>query len=267
MKVGVFTPEEADRHHDTVLKAFANGIMETGDECFVEHVERYKPCDVAVVFGVRKRAVALSRYRGDIIDLHKKLNKPVVVIDSGYVKRDRYYMVGLNGLNGRADFKNHSCPSDRWASLGVPLAPWREDGGHILVCGQLPWDAAVEHVNFQAWANETIERLKATTDKEIRFRQHPKMAAVPMRELAEDLANAHAVVTFNSNSGVDAAIAGVPVFAADEGSMAWPVANKSFSWIDAPIRPEREQWAHNLAYAQWTVDEMKEGKPWRHLMH
>lgn len=266
MNVGVFIPD-GDKLHASVLNSFYAGLLASGVDAFREPVDRYRPCDVAVVFGVRKKAVALSRHRGTIIDLHKKLDKPVVVIDSGYVKRDQYFMVGLNGLNGRADFKNTACPSDRWESLGVELRPWREDGGHVLVCGQIPWDASVQDSNHQAWINETINRLKAVTTKEVKFRPHPKFAPVPLPPLADELAGAHAVVTYSSNSAVDAALAGIPVFAADQGSMAWPIANKSFAWIDAPVKPRREQWAYNLAYTQWTREEMQEGKPWRHLFH
>lgn len=266
MKVGVFTPFDQDELHHGVLSAFAEGVEESGDDCFIEGVEVYKPCDVAVVFGVRKKAVPISRHRGDIIDLHAKLDKPVIVIDSGYVKRDKYFMVGLNGLNGRANFKNDYSPRDRWEKLGVTLAPWK-DGAHILVCGQIPWDASVQDHNHEYWCSETVAWLKAATKRPVRFRPHPKISHQKLPPLEDELKSAHAVVTFSSNSGVDAALAGVPVFAADVGSMAWPVANKSIRLIDEPVRPPREQWAANLAYTQWTTDEMKEGKPWRHLMH
>lgn len=265
MKVGVFIPDN-DKHHASVLHSFYAGLMEDGVDAFREPVDRYKVCDVAVVFGIGKKAVPASRHRGSIIELHHKLQKPVIVIDSGYMKRDQYFMVGLNGLNGRADFKNTACPSDRWDSLGIALQPWRGDGGHVLVCGQIPWDASVQNSNHQLWVMETLDRLKAVTTKEIRYRPHPKFTQMPLPPLADELAGAHAVVTYSSNSAVDAALAGVPVFAADHGSMAWPIANKSFAWIDAPIKPDRNQWANNLAYTQWTREEMQEGKPWRHLM-
>lgn len=277
MKVGVFTPESADRHHHKTLLAFADGIRETGEECEVHPVDRYQKCDVAVVFGVRKRAVAMSKHRGDIIDLHQKCGRPVVVIDSGYVKRDQYFSVGLNGLNGRADFKNDKSPTDRLTELGADLAPWRADGGHVLVCGQIPWDASVQDTDHIEWCRQTVSRIRERTARKVIFRPHPKCAAqveygvnadaISCAPLAMDLEGAHCVVTFSSNTGVDAALAGIPVFADDFGSMAWPIANKSFAWIDAPIRPAREQWARNLAYTQWTLEEMKEGKPWRHLMH
>lgn len=266
MKVGVFT-SISDGHHNSVLTSFYAGLLASGVDAFREPVDRYRPCDVAVVFGVAKHAVPASRHRGSIIELHEKLSKPVIVIDSGYVKRDKYFMVGLNGLNGRADFKNQSCPSDRWESLGVELRPWREDGGYVLVCGQIPWDASVQDTNHQAWCHDTINRLGQTTTKEIKFRPHPKFAPVPLPPLDDELSGAHAVVTYSSNSAVDAALAGVPVFADDIGSMAWPIANKSFAWIDAPVKPDRQQWANNLAYTQWTRQEMQEGTPWQHLMH
>lgn len=269
MKVGVFSPRTTgDPIHDETLTAFCAGVNESGDHAESHFVVEYVPCDVAVVFGIRKDAVPLSQFRGNIIDRHKAEGKPVIVIDSGYVKRDKYFAVGLNGLNGRADFKNANSPADRWQSLGVDLAPWREDGGLILLCGQIPWDASVQHTDHLAWCEGILKRLKEATTKETRYRPHPKLKGVVNQvPLAQEMESAHAVVTFSSNSGVDAAIAGVAVFAFDEGSMAWPVANKSLAWIDSPIKPPREQWAHNLAYTQWTIEEMKEGKPWRHLFH
>jgi hypothetical protein len=81
----------------------------------------------------------------------------------------------------------------------------------------------------------------------------------------EDLQGAHAVVTFNSNTGVDAVIAGVPIFTIDRGSMAWEVSDHDLSEIEKPNLYDREQWAHNLAYTQWTMAEMAGGWAWSHL--
>jgi hypothetical protein len=86
-----------------------------------------------------------------------------------------------------------------------------------------------------------------------------------MRPLTEDLKDAHCVVTWNSNSAVEAAILGKPVFAFDEGSMAWEIANKTLLDVDTPNYPDRKQWAHNLAYSQWTLSEIGNGEAWRHL--
>lgn len=265
MRVGIFTPGERDPHHDKVLTAFAEGVRNTGDECFINPVEQFAPCDAAVVFGVRKKAVAYTSHRGDIFDAMQREKKPCVVIDSGYLHRDRYFMVGLNGLNGRAKFNNFSSPMDRWEKLGIELKPYQEGGDHILVCGQIPWDASVQAHDHERWISHTLEHLGRITKRPVRFRPHPKISPTPMPPLEHDMERAFAVVTFSSNSAVDAAIAGLPVFAFDPGSMAWAIANRDWSYIDAPLKPPREPWAARLAYTQWTLEEMKEGEPWRHL--
>ena len=72
---------------------------------------------------------------------------------------------------------------------------------------------------------------------------------------------------FRSNSGVEALLEGIPVFAFDDGSMAWSVCNRSLTDIESPSLPDRTQWLNDLSYAQWTLGEMKEGLAWRHLFH
>ena len=84
----------------------------------------YEPADVAVMFGTYKKAIPLSFPRGRIFQEQKVRGARTVIIDSGYVKRgdgpDDYYSVGIDGLNGRADFKNKNSPDDRWTKLDVP---------------------------------------------------------------------------------------------------------------------------------------------------
>jgi hypothetical protein len=147
-------------------------------------------------------------------------------------------------------------------------------GEKVILCGQVPWDASVDMHDHKAWLVETASQLKVITKRPIVFRPHPlAIQALPpikgieysTKPLSEDLKDAHCVITFNSNSGVEAAIDGKAVFAFDEGSMIWDICNKSLYDIDNPAYPERKQWARDLAYTQWTMGEMKEGKAWRHL--
>ncbi len=60
------------------------------------------------------------------------------------------------------------------------------------------------------------------------------------------LAGARAVITFNSNTGVEAVLAGKPTVAIDEGSMAWPVTAHEI--IDYPKEPNRLTWAGHPRY-------------------
>jgi hypothetical protein len=176
-------------------------------------------------------------------------------------------------LNGRADFKNAKSPPERWAKLGVQMRPY-STGNKIILCGQVPWDASVDGTNHEVWLRTTARRLRELTPKPIVFRPHPLADLPPLPNceyshapLADDLKDAYAVVTFNSNSAVEAAIYGKAVFAADEGSMVWPIANRELSAINDPGYPDRKQWAADLAYTQWTIPEFNEGIAWRHLMH
>ena len=185
----------------------------------VTDLDNYESSDLAVVFGTYKRHVPISYRRGHAV--HQQLNKGLnaVILETGYINRgsgkDNHYAAGLNGLNGRAKFNNADSPADRFAKLKVDIKPWRTKGSHILICGQVPWDASVDHLNFIQWANETTGYLQAVSDRPIVYRPHP-LAFTPTPEgcrvstnktLAEDLEDCWAVVTCNSNSAVEAAIA------------------------------------------------------------
>lgn len=259
--------------HDRVLKAFYKGCPLERELIRGFH---YVPSDVAVVFGVYKSRVKASHARGNVIQQQRQNNLDVIVLETGYVNRgdgeNHHYAAGWNGLNGRADFRNDKSPPERWNKLGVQLRPY-SPGKNIVLCGQVPWDASVDNVKIEKWLKETAEAIKAVTDRPIVFRPHPlaQVDSLPGCEyhygspLEDDLKDAHAVVTFNSNSAVEAAIYGKPVFAADEGSMAWKIANKDWTALVDPVYFDRKQWAAELAYTQWTPDEFREGLAWHHL--
>ena len=269
--VNVYLPQ--DTVHERALLAFYEG-------CPVEKklraVNSYTPSDVAVVFGIYKSKVPQSFARGKIIAEQKARGLTTVVLETGYLNRgdgeDHHYAAGLNGLNGRADFRNEGMPPDRFQRLNIEIKPWKVPGEYIILCGQVPWDASVDHIDFSAWLVQARDAIQRWSDHPIVFRPHPKVTLPPLigclystAPLNADLQNAHACVTFNSNSAVEAVLEGVPVFAFDQGSMALEVANRRFEDIVEPQRPSRFEWASDLAYAQWTLDEMREGLAWKHL--
>lgn len=280
MKVHVYL--SGNPVHDRVLTAFYNGVpVHSGLTAQLLDVHKPIPCDVAVVFGIRKEKVPLSYARGEIIRRQTEAKRPVVILETGYVKRgdglEHYYAAGLNGLNGRANFRNVNMSKDRWAKLRVPLQSWLEAGGgsQVVVCGQVPWDASVQHHDHVGWIRQTIAALDKRTKRPIVFRPHPLArkvnyghlngCTVSVGPLEDDLKGAHAIVTFNSNTAVDAVMAGISAFALDHGSMAWPVTEHDLTMIELQFRPEREQWAADLAYTQWNLDEMSRGWTWAHL--
>lgn len=250
--------------HDRVIRSFFEGCPE--EKQLIRDFE-YQPSDVAVIFGVYKSKVPISWPRGKVFQSQRKNNKDVIVLETGYINRgdgnNHHYAAGFNGLNGRADFKNKNMPGDRFFSLGIEIKPWAK-GDHIVLCGQVPWDASVDHINMMEWLGDAYRLIRMRSSRTVVVRHHPCISK-PTKTFLDEISEAHAVVTFNSNSGVEALIAGKPVFAFDEGSMAWPVCNKSFDLIENPVKPDRAQWLNDLAYSQWTPDEMKEGLAWKHL--
>jgi len=259
-----------------VLDAFLTGCP---NAVVSRHVEDYRPSDVAVVFGVAKWAYKYSKHRAKIIKEQEEKGLKTVVLETGYVKRGagehNYYAAGFNGLNRAADFKNEGMPGDRWEQLGEALFPWTTDSlvrSDVILCGQVPWDANVQRIRFVDFLNESLREIRKYTDRNIIFRPHP-MCRLPridgtkysIKPLSFDLCRAYAFVVYNSNIAVDAIIAGIPVFAGNDNTMAWDVCNKDIRFLENPEYPERHQWAWDLAYSQWTPDEMRQGLTWRHL--
>jgi hypothetical protein len=110
----------------------------------------------------------------------------------------------------------------------------------------------------------TLAELKRHTDRPIvvRAKPQPGETAVPLERA---LAEAHALVTHSSNVAVEAAIAGTPVFVAPSSAAA-PVGLTDLSQIETPVRPDRGSWLAHLAYAQYSMDEVKSGQAWRMLL-
>lgn len=260
---------ESENH---VIKSLYDGCPES--KVLVENFEYY-PSDVAVIFGVYKKQIPVSFPRGRVMAKQEVRKLKTLVLETGYVNRgsgpDNHYAAGWDGLNGRADFNNKNVPDDR-AQLLPELKPWRESGESVVLCGQIPWDASVDHTNHLKWLIETAAVLQMITKRPIVFRPHPLYQMPNLTDcvystgpIEEVLKTAHCVVTFNSNSGVDAVVNGVPVFAFDVGSMVYPVANKLWTKLEDPSMPDRTEWYSKLAYCQWTPKEMSEGLAWKHL--
>lgn len=269
MRIGVFRGHSTDARVKATVEAFISGLRHLGADFFVD-VE-YRPCDVAVIWGISsKRAVEKTRYR----DVVRASQPNTIVIERGFVDREWHYSVGWGDTGGLGDYCCRGAPGDRWAKLGVELKPWRAEGETVLLCGQIPHDTSVQHVDYVAWLRSAAGELRKYTKRPVVYRKHPLLsydigpiegAVASSDSLDADLARAHVVVTFNSTVGVESVIAGIPTLSFDRRSMAYPVSAHRFADADAPARPERLAWAHELAYSQWHIDEIAVGAPWLHL--
>lgn len=253
MRVGIY----AGSGHP-VVAALREGFAATG--CTVAarasnyHRGEVEKFDLVVSYGMK----AGRRVR----DAYQAAGIPVVVVDWGYLARvnekgdyeGRHFQVGLGGLNAIPGF---SCSADRFDALGVEIVSRGGDPkGYVLVCGQVPGDAAhgMDAEAYVKWLREIVSQYPDAV-----YRPHPRGGIdLPGVEshtgsLEEALAGARLVVTWNSNVGHDALLAGVPVVA--HGSAAYA----ELTGETLPSFEARREYFHRLAYGQWTLAEMRSG--------
>lgn len=267
MKVVIFEPDYSEKQR-RILRALAAGIP----GAIVRPLAEYEPCDVAVIFGGIKYAYRRTWVKQTVLDRHH--GRRLLMVESAFLWRGEYYQVGWGGTAGHADFNTFAATSlDRAFALGLPVKSQRlRPDGPVVVIGQLPRDVQVQDTDHKAWCRDTVDYYRAQGLPVI-FRPHPKVDSrgeygvdprfFDSRSLAEVLEDARAVVTWNSTTGVESVLAGVPTIAMDRGSMAYDVAAHDLDTLDHV--PGRGVWLARLAYAQWTLDEMRAGLPWRHL--
>lgn len=191
----------------------------------------------------------------------------VLIAENGYLGVDRSdrrrYALARDGHNGSGFWYVGS--EARFPALDVKLQPWRwgDSAGHILVCPNRSFGRP-GYIMPPTWPEDVARRIRKFTQRTVRIRPHPGNN-LPKKPLAEDLENAHAVVIWSSSAGVEALMAGVPVFCEAPAWICKSAASKDLRSIDSPNLTEREPVLERLAWAQWHVDEIAAGLPFQVL--
>jgi hypothetical protein len=258
MKV-VIVANPGAQHQHSHAEAMAEGLKRHGIDTEIQRSPQRVAARVAVCWGWRM-GLQLQRAGRDVL-----------VMERGYLgDRFAWTSLGWNGLNGRAKFVT---PDDGGARFRqhFSLKPWRAAGDYVLIAGQVPGDMALAGRDLGPWYAGAAQAAARTYGLPVRFRPHPEAARLGRRTppvagatiangtLSEALAGASVLVTFSSNTAVDAVVAGVPAVTADQGSMAWAIAAHT---VGDRITPDREAWAARLAWCQWSLDEIRDGCAW-----
>lgn len=258
---------------DRVLRAFAAGIPGHVNATMGD-LRKPKKSKYAVIFGLVKKTYKPTHLKKAVIDLVGLKN--VIVLESAFLKRKKYWAAGFGGIHGGADFRAEGKPLDRWKLLDIEPKPWqRRIDGPMVVCGQLPRDTNVQHFDYISWCQETVEYYRSRRIPVV-FRPHPRINepnvyGIPESlfdtnpKLATTLQTARAVVLWNSTSGIDAMLQGVPVIAMGKDALSAPIASTDLD-PGKLVYPDRTPLLAKIGYAQWTLNEMLSGKTWKHLM-
>jgi hypothetical protein len=257
MKV-VIVANPGAQHQQRHAAAMAEGLKRHGIDATIQRSPLMAGARVAVCWGWRM---------GQQL---RRAGRDVLVMERGYLgDRFSWTSLGWNGLNGRAKFVTPDDGGERFRRH-FALKPWRTGGEYALIAGQVPGDMSLSGRDLAPWYAEAAQQARAY-GLPVRFRQHPEAerlghransvpgASAAAGSLADALAAAAVLITFNSNTSVDAVVAGVPTVTADQGAMAWRVSGHT---VGDRATPDREAWAARLAWCQWSMDEIRDGRAW-----
>lgn len=262
--------------------------------------ESWQPCDVAVIFGSWKPREKGSHITRSAVAANAKR---FVVIETPLLNRvtdspNQYWRVGVNGYLNR-DALWPSLPRDyageRLKHLGIKWQGWQNDpNGHVVVALQLPGDASLRGCDINDWAFQTIMALRQHTDRTIVVRNHPLCSSrafsdhetLALRLMqhgvtnirfsdgylvpwSQDLAGSYCTVAYTSGLAIDSVLAGIPTISCDPGNFAWGFSSRDASEIENVRRaPDAtiETWLRHLAGCQWSLEEMRSGLVWQHIL-
>lgn len=211
----------------------------------------------------------------------RNLNKPVVIIEVGNLKRGHTWRICVNHINGLGDFGNfQELDLNRPQKLGISLQPVKENRRQeILIASQhrasLQWEGMP---SMSQWVEDTVKKIRNHSDRKIVVRPHPRSPIsinVPgvTIEIPKQIPgsyddfdidyNYHCVINHNSGPAVQAVIYGTPVIC-DSTSLAGNLSGK-FEEIESIQLSDRTDWFLNLCHTEWTVPEIAQGIPLKRL--
>lgn len=199
----------------------------------------------------------------DIIRKCEWLQRDYYHIDHGYMRRgyyNGYFRVSKNGLQADwwSDDNGSRYPADRFRTLGILPVSWRRGGTSIVFAPIASAIADLRGINAGDWNRSVRDEIRGWTDRPVIVKE--KQSDIPIGEALKD---AWCLVTYSSNTAIDAILAGIPAIVLGP-SAAEPVS-WSFSDIECPRYPETGPWLNWLAYQQWTLEEMKRGECWAYV--
>ena len=180
--------------------------------------------------------------------------------------------------NGHAQTTLKDVPADRYEKyFKKEIKPWNKSGKDILFVP--PTFAIEDFFNIKDWITKTLETLHKYTDRYVDVREkpyNPMITKGPHGETIKvdrptdnkgpiDWSRYHAVVTFNSNTAIEALHNGVPVFCDSRASAATPISENNLEKIETPKYGDRMSLFSSLAYSCWNIEEMSNGTAWKML--
>jgi len=211
----------------------------------------------------------------DIIKLAESQNKNYYYIDTGYVGnfpssgnlsgKKIWHRIVKNGLQ-HSEIRD--VPSDRWEALlkqdsRLTWQGWKNYDKKILLVLPNPKATRFYDIDYDQWVFETIRSIKDFSDLPIETRIKGTRSE---RGHGYSIYNAfdsgvYATVAFNSIAALESVLYGIPAFVSVPCA-ATPLASTDLSLLSQPFKPDVEiiqKQCHNIAYGQFTIEEIISG--------
>lgn len=268
-----------ERHGDTVTKRLRKDFW----------TDDVSDADVIAFVGVKSRRMW---------NACAEKNKEALIIDKGYFGRGDYYRMSIGGFQPYYLDRIGALPDRMVNKLHVQIKPKRQmPGKFILFAGssnKYHMFHGLEEVNdYAVNICKYIQDVQAALIKQgfmqtplpVYYRPKPSWWANPdpgekrivpegtrlsgpAESFPQLLRDCHLLVTHGSNAAIEALAAGVPVFVMSEESPAYNMSEKQWHHINAPYFPddaELKQTLANLAWCQFSLDEIASGLAWANL--
>lgn len=277
MKLAFYAAEK--KKEKALVRSLAAGALLHGDE--VVEMEEF---DGVIPEGFE--AIACVGVKGrsrDVLNAAKSQGRGIVYIDKGYFRylssgERGHWRVSIGGYQPIDFVRDERCPRNRWKRLGIPLSGRRSSGAYIILAGKsLKYHLFNGLPHPTEYAKSLIKEIRKYTSMPILYRPKPSWGeAEPIegtvyspadQRLSGLLPTAHVLVTHGSAASLEALVFGVPsiVLGEDVGAL---VSGKELAAVAEPFFPDkdaRERFLFNLAYCQWTEEEMISGEAWLHI--
>ena len=137
--------------------------------------KKIEKCDIAIIWGISQKVRPLTKYRNDIIKFQKINGNKIIILETGFIQRDKYYSISFNNFVGLGNYGNININDNSRLLKILPNYSKiiKKNGDNILICGQLPWDTVLQDINYFEWLKNIINKLRRYTKRNIIFRHHP----------------------------------------------------------------------------------------------
>jgi hypothetical protein len=261
--VGHSMPKDEKLRH-RLFGLWREAIEESGDTFERYHNLKDQFGEVAITWGIRQTDIAVRHAHYHVVMEYGFLGK----------RTSEDFYVGIGGLNGVG--RPVSPPKKGRGSRFYELLQPSKTGEprRVLILGQVCGDT-----NLIDFGSDNARRNRVTgwllkqanywtcRGFEVAVKGHPydpisasalrNSGFKPIDTLDEAFEWGDVAVAYNSNSLVDAAVAGLLPVPAHPGSLTWPIRS-SPTCFRVPTMAERRRWLDHVASHQWNVSEFNQ---------